>query len=572
MTEYQDGFLKIGQSNNEPTAASSDYIALVPEFNIFTLPLTPSISIYYGLAIESIRYLTFYNPEVAAPLPAGPAPAPFAAYTYDYYAMFLPWTPVEGDAGLGKPNPNPVGFRYPNEFSRPYGPLWLAPGQPIPAYPGMIGSSLDLARRLHGHWKKRVNVVGCAVGSTQLESTEVPLPGFYYTWGWFEPKTHTHWAPGGSRNLFARLRKVLVSAKIAADAEGVPLRLRLVTVHLSESDTASANARAMFSVNAPAFVDELRQVIYANSLTDTAPDQIIVVWPKIPDVPWGSSNAAAINVVLDAMMRDDPFFFTYDTNGATFTKIPGDAAHFNAAGCMAMAAADFDAYVLGEKKARASFPEKDTITLAEMRTLVLREVERNTDDSAISVDVLTEAINNAYHDLIRQCGDSPWWLRQMTNFTLACSPWTSIELPRVVTRLLEIRPASSPLSTINFSMVGHSDRGRVRITTLGVVSAAVVLHHIYEPANLVGDGQVLFLPRLYVEAVKIGAAWRVAKAVKDVALAATLYGEAKRLKDEVCMHSQKVDRQRRQLLTGGLRRHTYANQAVEQFTSQHPWQ
>lgn len=573
-TVYQDGFLAIGQSNQEPTATLNDYLALVPEFNIAALTLTPSISIYYGTAIESIRYLTFYNPETApGTLPGGAAPAPFAAYTYDYYAKFLPWSPIEGDAGLGRPNPSPVGFRYPNEFSRPLGPLLNVPAaQPLAAYAALVGSSLDLARRLHGHWKKRVNVVKCAVGSTQLASTEAAMPGFYYDWGWFSAKTHTNWSPGGLRNLFARLRVTLVSAKVASDAESTPLRLRFVSIHLSESDTAYANARSMFSVNAPAFVEEIRKVIYDNSLTDTAPEQIIVIWPKIPDVPWGSTNAAAINTVLDSMMRDDPYFVTYDTNDSKFAKIAGDPPHFSAVGIMSIAEADFAAYQAADIRARASFPDANTITLSEMRTLVLREVERNSDDSALAADVVTEAINNAYHDLIRQCGDTTWWLRQMTTFSLSCSPWAAVDLPRVVTRLLEIRPVSSPLSTINFSMIGHSDRGRVRITTLDVVNQPVVLHHVYDPINLVGDGQVLFLPAAYVEAVKIGAAWRIAKAVKDVALSATLYGEAKRLKDEVCMHAQKVDRQRRQLLTGGMRRHRYTSQTVDQFTSRYPWQ
>lgn len=564
----QVGILVIGQSNAEPTGTISDYLVSVPEFNYGLLTPDGALGIYYGSAIETIRYLTFYNPEQSAAYPGGATPAPFASYTYDYYAKFLPWTAQEGD--LVRPNLNSAGFRYPNCFSVPKGPIYDSTvPQLVPAYPGQFSSDLDFARRLCGHLKQRINIVKLAVPSSRLEHTEADITAAaIQPWAWFDPRIHNNWSPADSNGLFARLRKVLTSARVASDAEGSRVRIHTVLCKLSESDSISATALANFPTNAPAFVAAVRQAIYDAGLAVGSADEIGFVWAGIPLSPWGA-GATTINTVLQKMQRDDHYFATYNTDG--FGKNSGDTAHYSASGCMQLAEQDFIAYLAIEKRAADAFPEADTITLAEMRTLVRMETERNTDEPGQQDSVINDAINKAYLDLIQMCGDTTWWLRQMTTMTLTSSPTLAVELPRVVTRLLEIRPVAYPLRTIDFSMIGHSDRGRVRIVTLSRTAESVVLHHMYEPRTLVADGQRLFLPRGYIEAVKMGAARRVLANTSNRVLQQALTIEAERLKAQVCMHAQKVDRQRRQRLTGGLRRTRYNWQGTDEFGSDYPW-
>src|SRR5689334_14341928 len=89
--------LNIGQSNGQPTAPLADYLALTADLNVGILALdaaNANLNAYYGRAVETIRFLTMFNPEQTAAFPGGSPPAPFA--TFDKYGLFLPWTALEG--------------------------------------------------------------------------------------------------------------------------------------------------------------------------------------------------------------------------------------------------------------------------------------------------------------------------------------------------------------------------------------------------------------------------------------------------------------------------------------------
>jgi hypothetical protein len=554
-TEYV--ILNIGQSNAEPCGSLTTYVGLVPEMNYAANTPDTAVSLWYGKGVETIRFLTFYNPEAAFNgYPVGYPPAPFDATNFPggtaadilrankSYCYFLPWTSLEGAL-----NPNLVGFRYPNAFSVHAGPLGAA-------YPGKFSIAVDLGRRMHGHLKKRVNVITVAVGGTSLQHTETPLP--YISWGWFDKRIHTNWSPADDNGLAARLLVVLDAAKLAAEAEGNTLEVILVAMMQGETDSIFQFMRALWPTNTVAFVAWVRQAIYDRGLTSVAPQQIPFIWPEIPDVPWGVSNAAEINVPLRQMHQDDPFFATFSTNDTTrFSKNVGDNPHYDTVGTMSMAEDIMESWLDISGRAAMSFPDAGTVTLGQLRTLVLQVTERNTTDSGQSVDVVNQAINDAYMELIQLVGDTAYWLRQVMTLTLNSRPTLEVEMPRVVARVLEIRPAAYPLLTYDFTMTGHSDRGRVKIATLDWVSESVYLHYIYEPAPMVADGERVLLPAGYIEAVKIGAAKRIAESTSNVPLKIQLRSDAEKLKNQVAMHAQKTDRQRRQKLTGGRARSRY---------------
>lgn len=551
--------LNLGQSNAEPTASVSGggagYLDLVPDMNAFALTPDPALGTYYGLAVENIHILTFYNPEASASFPGGAPPSPFGSYTYDYYCKWLPWSIWE--AGV---NPAPTGFRYPNAFSLPKGPLGT------PAYALSVNSMVDLARRVHGWLKKRVYLITLAVHGSQLQHKEPALAGLT-KWGWFDPRIHNSWTPGDHNGLFARLRVVLTAAKVATEAEGDTLKIGLVTMKQGETDSQSDDALELWGTNAQGFVDAVRALIYELGLAEGSSAQVPFVWAGIPAIPWGTTATETINDALEAMQDDDPFFATYSTNGSEFTKNSGDPLHYNVGGIMALADADFTSWQAIRARTTLSMPLPDVPTLSELRTEVLRITERNTADAGQDSAVVTEAINDAYRDLINYVGDTCWWLRQVLRTTLVSGPLTPVALPRVVTRLLEIRPASYPGQTIDFSMTGHADNGRVQIITLDNVSESVDLHHMYEPRKLIADAEKPVLPAGYVEAVKVSAARRVVSVSGNATLEQKLRQEESRLFAQVSSHANKVDRQRRMRLTG--RRGT--RYRTGRWDSSYPW-
>lgn len=559
-TEYV--ILNLGQSNAEPTATVSGggvgYLDVVPDMNAFNLTPDPSISAYYGWSVETIRFLTFYNPEGSAALPGGAAPAPFDSLTYASYCKWLPWTIWEG-AVL---NLNPAGFRYPNAYSMPLGPLGTAYGSP-----SLVNSVVDLARRMQGHLKKRINVISLAIRSSQLQFMETALAGLT-AWGWFDPRIHNNWSPSDANGLFARLRLMLEAAKIAATAEGNTLRVILVTMKQGETDSTKETARNLFATNAKGFVDAVRALLYELDLCEGTADQVPFVWPKIPSYPWGATNVEPINSALAQMHRDDPYFATYETDG--FEKNSGDPLHYSVSGIMSLAEADFEAFRAIRIRTTLSMPLADVPTFSELRTMIRRITERNTSDSGQDDDVLNDAINDAYMDIVQFVGDTCWWLRQMTTHSLVAGPLTQAEMPRVVTRLLEIRPVAAPWAVIDWSMVGHTDNGRVKIVTLDYVSETVVLHHIYQPRKMLADDEKPVLPLEYVEALKVGAARRVASASGNAQLEQKLRAEEQRLIGLVSIHANKVDRQRRMRLTG-RRTERYRTGRWSSWGGNYPW-
>lgn len=531
--------LNLGQSNAEPQDSVISYAVDVPEMNYLSLTPDPSLSDYYGKAIETIRFLTFYNPEAGAAYPGGSPPAPFATVGWTYYSKFLPWTANEGAA-----NPNITGFRYPNAYCLPRGPIGSA-------YATGVSMAVDLARRLRGHIKQRINVVTLAIGSTSLQSTVAPVSG-PSAWGWFDPRVHNCWAPNGGTSLASRLLQVLDAAKLAATEEGNTLVFLFGTMLQGENDSIDDNMAALFGTNAAAFVQFVRDALYSRQLIQGSAAQFPFIWPKITTTPWGTShpaNVLLINSALAQMALDDPYFATLETD--SFTKISSDQAHYSQVGMRQMAEGIFDSYLAIKGRATASLPPIDTPTLEQVRTGVRMLTERNTSDTGQTDATIDAAINDAYFDLINFVGDTCWWLRLTTPITITSSPVLPVSLPRCVTRLLEIRPDSNPWATIDYSMVSHTDNSRVNVITLGYwTNEPVTLHHMYEPQRVVAATERILLPMGYLEALKVGAARRVVENAGNDKLEAKLRLQEERLKAQVSQHANKVDRQRRQRLTG----------------------
>ncbi len=546
------GVLTIGQSNAEPTGDFTQYMSLATDLlfqSAFNVP-DPAYDIYYGKGTRNILFLTFFHPEQVATYPGGAPPAPFV--TYDQYAKWLPWCPDEGSD-----NPSPAGFRQPNHYNRPRGPLKdVAIPQNVKAYGKTASIGVEIARRLHGTLNTPIHVVNGAMDGSSLAISE--LYGFHVPaqWGWFDTRRHNVWAPAWPNGLAARLQVMLDSAKTAATLDGKDLEIVLVFCSLGETDIQSPTKSPMIPQNARSLIDFVRGEVFSRGLCSSAPHQLPFIWEKVSNKIAASYDTPKLNDALAQFALDDPAFGTYETNDLEHGAPPDP--HFTATGIFQRGARIYDKWVELRNRKYISVPLDDIPTLAELRTKVRALTERNTAASNEDDAIIDEAINNVLDELYQTAGDSAWWLKHIITQSITSDPWTPVNLPRTVTRLLEIRPTQFPLEKIEFSALGHSDTGRVRIVTQYPCSSNVDLHCIFTPRRLMSGSEKPVLPRQYIEAVVTGAAYRIASNSGNAQLELKLKSRAQFAMQHVSSDIQKVDRQRRMRIIGSRRNGRYS--------------
>ena len=561
-TEYF--VLTLGQSNRNPKENASTYLAAVPDMNV-ALTGTVAGDTYHGKAHEQIRFLTFYNSNSGSPPhtegyptdPIGnPPPASFvdASLPFNGYEKYCKWQPWS----LLDPATNPAddGFDYPNHQSFPQ--------NVATPYSKLVGIDIELARLLMGWTRGRVNIANLAVDATQLQHQQIVMP--LTRWAWFNPNLHSNWSPADPKGLFGRLSTMLDGLVIASELEGTTMRCLAVCCSLLETESTDERSRDAIASNIQGLVDGVRALLASKGLLDVAPAQVPFIWPKIPTYPWAdpvlapTGNVSDGNTALDNLAKDDLWFGTYDTNGAEFVKKSGDPLHWGVGGIRASAAAEFALIRSLRVSNTIAMRLGNVPSLSSLRTEVKRLAYRNVSTAVADDDTINEAINDCYMDMVTRLGDTAWFLRQVyENYSLSSAPDSPIELPRRIERLIEIRPMAFPHLTIDFSMLGHSDEGRVRIITLDIVSDSVGLHHMHQPRRLVADDERPAIPAQYVEALKYGAAKRLAFNSGNRKIQAILEAQWRVHFDEVFIHCNKVDRQRRERLTG-RRRTRYRSQ------------
>ncbi len=550
MTTKVKGILCVGNSNGEPTGSKAEYIALVPELNYDLATPDPAIDIYYGKASKNIRYLTFYHPEATATdYPAGSPPAPFT--DYKTYSKWLPWTTREGAA-----NPNAIGFRQPNGWHRQKGAIGAT-------YGTNVGVTLDLAQRLHGVFSTPIYVINSCIDGAGLQFHEDPLL-LQVAWGWYDPRLHNCWDPAAPVSLATRLQDELDSALLASQVDDVEVEIVAVYVTLYDNTDSHIDA---FSTNAPKFVEFLRQQIFNRGLCKCAPFQLPVIWEK----PGTSvfAKAATVNAILDQMEQDDPSFGVYAVD--TFSRPVGDAFHFSSTGHRQRGATFLAKFNEIRQRQTISLPLDDVPTLAEIRSRILREVERNQSDAGFDNQAIDEQVNNVLNDLFITAGDSAWWLRHVQRVTISGDPTTPTALPRTVTRLLEIHPAAQPLVKVPWTLQGHTDNGRLSILLLQPFSGQVDLHCIFEPRPLIADDDRPVIPRIYLDAVVAQAAWRLVHQGGNAQLEIKLKAKADRLEAKLSSHVNKTDRMRRERIVGN-RSSAFAYQNMSRWSRNYPIQ
>jgi len=241
--------------------------------------------------------------------------------TFDKFALFLPWSPLEAGNTSGKVSPWPPGFNYPNHYHVPQNYRWDAGvGQGLIAL--QMNYAVPLAVRLQETLGEEILVIGGGVGATSLSRSELAIAENVDI-GWFDPKQMSCWAPGEENNCFQRLCDNVDAAIAALAAEGHTLEIALVTFMQGETDGFDEIAAENYFDNSETFFRALRAFLKSRGVWPRSEESIPIVQPQILDVEYGGAwpFSKTINVAKRRLAAKDRFMRAPVTNGFATTGV-----------------------------------------------------------------------------------------------------------------------------------------------------------------------------------------------------------------------------------------------------------
>jgi hypothetical protein len=234
---------------------------------------------------------------------------------------------------MGKVNPYPPGFNYPNHVDKPV--LY----QPFVGETYMYGPSafalsaraayhVGLANRVQERIGERLHVISLAIDGSTIGQNDL-YAGADLAVGWYDPNQQLSWAPGDRNNIFGRLQDTLDAARLAALREGDDLECVGVFFIQGEGDAVFEDFSLRYAKNLATLKTSVRQAIVNAGMFSGTYDAIPWVQPQISGtsmaVPWPYQTR--VNEAIVAVANDDPYMRTFSMTDAT--KIAGDEAHYN---------------------------------------------------------------------------------------------------------------------------------------------------------------------------------------------------------------------------------------------------
>ena len=237
---------------------------------------------------------------------------------------------------MGKVNPFPPGFNYPNHIATPqfYQPFvgesyLYGAGSPF-ALSARAAYHTGLANRLQEQLGERLYVVNLAVDGTTLAQQDLYVPAAIpvASVGWFDPAQQTSWSAGDRNNCYQRMVDTLDAAKLAAQREGDTLECIGVFFVQGEGDASFLDSAERYYRNLTTFKAGVRQAIKDANLYSGTASTIPWIQPLISPTPWTYSTM--VNQAIQLCAAEDRYMRTVQMADAT--KIVGDTAHYDAAG------------------------------------------------------------------------------------------------------------------------------------------------------------------------------------------------------------------------------------------------
>ena len=260
-------------------------------------------------------------------------------------------------ARIGKKNPYPPGFSFPNHHDQP--PIY----QPFRATSFMFGAGskfvtpraafhITLANRLQEYLGDTIYVASCSIDGAKLTHDELSPIQTIDAVGWFDPRQQNYWTPGEPNGAFARILEVLDTIVAALADQGDTGEIVAVTFPQGESDAGGTSTANRYGSALVGFKAALRSAIKTRSLWSQDESKIPFVHPKIRDAaPW--TYASTVNAAISAAADADAYSRTVEVQDLTVLTESPASVHYDGTSATVLANRIFDAWLL----ARAGTPE-----------------------------------------------------------------------------------------------------------------------------------------------------------------------------------------------------------------------
>ena len=496
------------------------------------------------------------------------------------------------------PFPHPSPFVYPNNAGAIY-PHWGYKAFDNALLTGdngvRCGVEIPLQWLWRNHWNEQGGIVKLAFGSSYFLPAGIgagPHPWFnLYSWtpndpaflpgtvdtvgtgdpytgtgfdgydalAWWTPRDQFDFAPSTGRFFQSWLRKM--AGAQAALPTGTKMDVRLIIAWLGDNDSLGRElvALANFKQFVKEFVSQARQACVDNDWTTLPEKQIPIVWPGIHYTYDNSANSPTntneyLNGLLQEVADEDQYFKWISTDGFTTMFEEGQTSfldttnHFGADGYADAAQAIYDAYLETETEPFDAIAEDDRVLVSEVKDRVRTYYNRSRSQTDATDANLLIHINGSLNRLLNDIGDNAYWLRRRKAMNLQVGANNITSMPKYVARVLKIENPRNIKEGLQFQLIGHADGGRCQIHLLESSSGAYTVHFITRPRDVTLDTELVPLPRQNVEGVVGEATRRLARSSSNVALQASLEGEARELRDRCIKELQVQQRAKRDRL------------------------
>ncbi len=483
------------------------------------------------------------------------------------------------------PWPHPSPFVYPNNQGACYAHWYYQ------AYTSLLltgnlgvrhGVELPFQWFWRNHWNKQVGFVKLAFGSSFLlpqDSGEVPSHWFnVWEWtpadplfrrgtvdttnagfdamSWWSPLDCWDFAPSTGRFFQRWLDKMGGAA--AAMPTGTKMDVQLIINWLGDNDANSRQYDALDGIYDffKKFVYLQRKACADNDWTTLPQDQIPVVWMNIHtaydnDGTGSPSTRDRMNEALDQLAANDPFFRVLNTENYPTMGDDGELSaidtfsHFGSRGYYQAAQEIYEAWADIAGFAWDAIAEEDRVTVATVKDRVRTYYNRARSSTDASDATLLIHINAALHSILNSIGDNAYWLRRRQELDLAVGSNNITTMPQYVSRVLKIENPSRIEEGLNFQLIGHGDGGRCQIHLLDSTAGTYTVHFITRPRDVTLDTELVPIPRQITEWLVVETVRRLARAGTNVALQASLEGEARELRERCLKELQVATRAKR---------------------------
>lgn len=381
--------------------------------------------------------------------------------------------------------------------------------------------------------------------------------------GWWTPADRFDFAPATDRFYKSWFDK-MTGAQTALGSD-TRMDVRLLVIWMGDNDALARTVEALgsFEVAARQLIRQMRNACVDNDWTTHTVDSLPVVWIGVHPAYFNGSELPdrtdeIINDALARMAKDDVMLRIVPSEDWSLMSDEGQLSiidtfnHFGSQGYIQAANDIYDAFLEMEGQPFDAIAEEDRVAYSEFKDRVKTYYNRARVSTDVDNATLLIHANGALNSLLNAIGDNAYWLRNRRAMALSAVGQVTT-LGKYVSRVLKIEHPTNAEESVPFTQVGYGSGGRLQIqldanrrASNSTSTSSYVVHYITRPRDLTRDEQLIPLPRQYMEWMVVETCRRLARSSSNVALQASMEGEAATLRDRCLKEMLVVQRTKRE--------------------------